>query len=174
MLRTVADGVRVAGGRFPDEAVARTSTRTPDVRAAGGYFADEASAIAATLSTFGVGIATNTLSGFWDAVVSWDVAGVVGNGKQLDVVLDRSGAVITYEVRDDQRYVLGTGWVVEAGTVGVRITRAGLGPLVGDLEAAINAGSALCTVTTPDPLGGAFMDPGVSTRYTGTFAGGVG
>lgn len=127
----------------------------------------------ATLDTATMTVPTNI--GVWTAVITWNVAGTIGNGKKLHVAIgpfagDPGGAPV--EVRDNERWDLGTGaWVSEPGTVGV----AGdidVVPTVttGDVEAALNSVSALCHVTTVDPSGEDINENG---EWLGTFSGGT-
>jgi hypothetical protein len=130
-------------------------------------------AVAATLRTSALTPTVATASGDWTAILTWAALGVVGNGKELDVRFDAGAQSV--EVRDNERCLNGT-WTPESGVVGVLVRAdVGLPVTVGEIETAINAMSALCSVTTPDPspsneIDISFLD---ATNCFATFSGGV-
>lgn len=129
--------------------------------------------VAATLSTSDLSGTVVTDGTPWDAALTWRTPGTDGNGMILDLHFDTGLAAV--EVRDNERRESG-GWVAAVGTVGVWVTGdIGLDVLISDLEAAINAGSALVQVTTADPDGTQIIDVGAldSGSVSGTFTGGA-
>jgi hypothetical protein len=107
--------------------------------------------IAATLSTLDLSTEVATDGTDWTAILTWHELGVGGNAGVLHMAFidgDPSGV----EVRDDEMNVEGI-WVAAPGTIGVLAngTVAVDVPTIGEIEAAINAGSDLAQVTTSDP-----------------------
>lgn len=135
------------------------------------------SGVAATVDTAdltgdAVGLATD--STIWTATLTWNIAGLSGNGKTLDVRTDAGSG--TVEVRDNERVTGGGVWVSAPGTVGIWVKPdIGLPVTIGDIETEIASASSLVTVTTPDASPSKEVDIGVmdATSIAANFAGGT-
>ena len=104
--------------------------------------------VAATLSSGSLDLLTDGTE--WAATLTWSTPGIGGNGKRLSLRFDVGAPAV--EVRDNSSNTTGNAWLSDIGTVGVHVTGdVGLPVTIADLEAAINASSALVQVTTPDP-----------------------
>lgn len=140
-----------------------------------GNAAEQGGTVAATLAVVAMDQSVITTGTPWTATLSWGALGTVGNGKVLDVRFDIGSG--TVEVRDNQRSDgSGGGWQAAPGTVGVLVLAdAGFAVTVADIEAAINASSALCDVTTADPSPTKEIDIGImeTANVAGTFTGGL-
>jgi hypothetical protein len=111
----------------------------------------EVATIAATLDTTDLSTPVATDGTDWAAVLTWHEIGPGGNAGVLHLAFidgDPSGV----EVRDGEMNVEGI-WVAAPGTIGVLANGTnGIDvPTIGEIEAAINAGSDLAQVTTADP-----------------------
>jgi hypothetical protein len=129
---------------------------------------------AATLNTLDLSPQVVTDGLPWDAILTWNEAGTVGNSGQLDLIFF-DGDPAAAEVRDNERHN-GVTWEAAPGVIGVRVnSSSGIDEItVGEIEAAINATSELAQVTTPDITPGKIVDgsmEGVSA--VGSFSGGA-
>lgn len=120
-----------------------------------------------------------TSGGVWSAVLSSAgmYAGSPGNALKLDIVvglLSGTPGGAGVEVRDGQRFDADNDtWIVAADTVGVAIDFDVAGTrTVAELEAALDADSAWCSVAAPGAIGDIQHGGGAADRYEGDFAGG--
>ncbi len=131
--------------------------------------------VAATLATRDAIPDVATSGDTWRAVLTWHVLGTGGNSGALELLFV-DGNPPSAEVRDNQRHN-GAGWESAPNTIGVLVTSEAGGAEItmAALEAAINAGSALAQVTTPDPAPSKTVSMAAmeAVNAIGTFSGGA-
>jgi hypothetical protein len=157
----------------------KTSATTPQKTAVvtlwNSIWAIPAATVAATLTTAtdmtpAVNVTDGVISEVWTAILTWSELGEIGIGKKLNYA--ETVRAPDLEVRDNQRYDLGTNaWVAEPGTVGIANGDVA-NVTVADIEAAINSVSTLCSVTTADAAHAAYTGD-ANTTCEGDFSGGL-